>query len=527
MASVSELIGYTGNADLGLGSNASVPVSAAGDLDNINRTAEMLTMANIAQNKVLFDQKIQDRNKMMEAIDSGDIQVKDLLEEDTPYVTEGLNKLDDAWAEMVKKGPNNIDAQRTYKKALRDAQDRVTQAQARFLGDKEQRVAAANETLPRKQQAMMKNLEGWKKKGFWGEVMPYQQTQDLDIPGSILNTAAIITTPYTDPKTLTKGTRSVFDFGKTLESNKVNFLNDVNKRYDQEQLLNAIQSLDPNQFEATITSMNNRIKEYNDTMGFKPGQKEFVEEIKVLVNPQTGQGVIQERLPDFAAKFTLANQKPFTAGTSEFDKDRASFLLGQERNRIAGINAGANAMKARAYSALQNKKLSQMTEDEKQGNKIWSGIIDRIKTQSITGANNKDIVWEGDIVWAADLPKGYTYIGGLDKNGKPIELKPKVTGKTKFYGTRYTGTDGQDVQKDFLRDKYSQYKEGGGKGDYKNYIKDLLKNGIINLELVGENGTADFETAFQTVRALSNRLSTKGEEPVFGTETIETEVKNE
>lgn len=517
MATASELISNSGNANLGL-TNTAIPVTTAKDLDLINQTARDVYINGLNRNQQLFQQKLKERDQLLSAIDSGDLKVGDLLEEDTPFVKEGLEKLDQAFENRIKKGMNDLDAAREYKKALRDAQDRVTQAQGRKVFYDSESGAIGQETLPRKQDARKKNLDGVIKGGFWKDITPYQQTQDLDIQGSILSTAANVTSEFTDPKTFTKGKRTEFDYDKTLQANVNNFLNDANKRYDQSQLVREIQELDPQTFGKTMESMNNRIAEYNKLKGLAPNAAGYVEPIKFDI--VQGRGIVAEKMPDFAAKYTLANQKPFGAIETAFDKDRANFALGQERNRIAGINAGANSMRARAYSALQNKKLSQMTEDEKQGNKIWSGIIDRIKTHPNTDGN--------DVVWYGDLPKGYSYIAGLNQDGKPIELKPKTKGTVKYYETRYKSADGQDIEKDFLKTQYNDYKtlakQKGYKSDeYKEWIKGLIRDGAINLELAGENGTADFETAFQTVRSLSNKLSTKGEEPVFGTESVETE----
>jgi hypothetical protein len=532
MATATDLISNRGDASLGL-SNTAIPVTNSKDLDVINQTARDIYLNNTARNQQLFQRKLQDRDKLLAAIDSGDIPVPDILEEDTPIVKEGLEKLDKAFENRVKKGINDLDAAREYKKALQEAKFRTTQAAARKIFYDQESGAIGKETLPRKQEARKKNLEGVLKAGFYKDIVPYQQTQDLDIEGSILSTGANITEQFSDPKTLTKGKRTVFDYGKTLDNNKNNFLNDVNKRYDQEQLINSIQSLQPKQFQDTIASINNQIAGHNQQKGLIKGQAGYVDPVQVVVDPQTGQGMIQESLPDFAAKFTLANQKPLASIETVFDKDAANYALGKERNRIAGINAGANAMRARTYAAVQQKKLSQMDADEKQGNTIWSGWVDKITTKG--GEPN-------DIVWAGDLPKGYTLIGGLDENGKPIELKPKIKesvdkdGKviatSRYYQTRYKGSDGKDVQKDFLKDQYDDYKKlakdkGYSADVYKDWLKGLIKDGAIEMEVVGENGTANFNTAFQTVRALSNKLSTKGEEPVFGTETVETETINE
>jgi hypothetical protein len=524
---VAELTSYTGNSGLGL-ANASIPVTSAKDLDLINQTSRDVYLNGLNRNQQLFQQKIKERDQLLSAIDSGDIKVGDLLEEDTPLVKEGLDKLDVAFENRIKKGMNDLDAAREYKKALREAQDRVTQAQGRKVFYDSESGAIGQETLPRKQDARKKNLDTVIKGGFWKDITPYQQTQDLDIQGSILSTAANISTPYTDPKTLTKGTRTEFDYGKTLDANVNNFLNDANKRYDQQQLVREIQELDPQTFGKTMESMNSRIAEYNKLKNLMPNTPGYVEPIKFDI--VQGRGIIAEKMPDFSAKYTLANQKPFSSGTSEFDKDRASFALGQERNKIAAQNAGANQLRARTYAALQNKKLSQMEAEEKQSNTIWSGWVEKIKVQ-----NNND-----DIVNPKDLPQGYRLIGGLNKEGKPIELKPlkkdvvkdkkgKVLSSTEYYDTRYK-QDGKELAKADLKKEYDrvmgELKKDGKKSStsYNDFIKNLVRNGVLEMEVIGENGTADFNTAFQTVRALSNKLSTKGEEPVFGSETTETEI---
>jgi hypothetical protein len=508
MATGTEILSYRGDPNLGVGANADIPVNSTKDLDLINQTSRDIYLNGVNRNQQMFQQKIRDRDALLSEIDSGKIKVGDLLEQDAPIVKEGLEKLDEAFENRIKKGINDIDAARAYKKALRDAQDRVTQAQGRKIFYDGEGGEIGKETLPRKQEARKKNLDNVINGGFWKDIQPYQQTQDLDIAGSILSTAANITTEFTDPKTYTKGKRTVFDYEKTLQNNVDNFLNDVNKRYDQDQLLREIQELDAPTFTQSVQSINNQIAEHNKAKGLAPGAKGYVEPVKFTV--ENGKGMIAEKAPDFAAKYTLAHQKPLASTETQFDKERAAFDINKRKLGIAQQNADANTKRANTYSAIQQKKLSQMDNDEKQGNKIWSGLTDRITTYPKGDGN--------DIIWAKDVPAGYTYIGGLDKEGKPIKLKPKKKGSVEFYETKYKGSDGQDLEKNFLKGKFDAYKGGGGKGDYKAYVKELIKNGVVNLEIAGENGTADFETAFQTQRAINNKLSSKGEEPVFGME---------
>jgi len=186
MASVST---YTGNLGLGVGSSPEIPVGANVDLNILNQTGDHLLALNAAKNKDIFDQKVKERDKVLQAIHSGDIKVGDLLEKDTPIVRQGLDKLDQAWGNMIKKGPNDIDAQLEYKKALRDATETVSQAQGRKVFYDQESQALAGESLPRKREARRQNLNNVINGGFWKDLTPYQQTQDLDINGSILSSA--------------------------------------------------------------------------------------------------------------------------------------------------------------------------------------------------------------------------------------------------------------------------------------------------------------------------------------------------
>lgn len=517
---------YTGNAGLGSGSSPDIPVNSVKDLDTINQTARDIYLNSTARNQQLFQQKLRDRDKLLLAIDSGDIKVGDLLDQDAPFVKEGLEKLDQAFENRVKKGINDLDAAREYKKALRDAQDRVTQAQGRKLFYDAESGEIGKETLPRKQEARKKNLEGVIKGGFWKDIQPYQQTQDLDINGSILSTAANVTSEFTDPKTFTKGKRTEFDYGKTLDANVNNFLSDANKRYDQEQLVREIQELDPSTFGKTMESMNARIVEYNKGKNLQPTSPGYVEPIKYDVID--GRGVVAEKMPDFAAKYTLANQKPFGQTETLFDKDRAAFALGQQRNQIAQQNANANTTRARTYAQVQQKKLSELDADEKRVKNFWGDIVGNIKRSTFAkkDASGKYEGVAGDYVFTSDIPTGYQNIAGLDIDGKPIPLIPKNIGGKKGYETRYKTKDGGQLEKDFLMNKFQEYKGAGGKGDYNVYVKSLVNQGVVDMELIGQNGTANFETAFQTARALSNKVGSGKEEPVFS-ETTTTETEEE
>lgn len=394
MATASELISNKGSAGLGTGGNPNIPVGYGKDLDVINDIGRTLTLVDLDQNRRIFEQKVRDRDRTLAAVDSGSIKVGDILEEDQPIVKEGLDNLDTVWAEWAK-NPNSIEAQVKYKKALRDAQDRVTQANARFLGDRVQKSEIANDSLPRTRQARANNLQSWKK-NFWGEVMPYQQQQDLDIPGSILSTAATTTTEFTDPSTFTKGKRTEFDYGKTYDANLNNYLNDVNKAYDQRQLVNALQALDPQEFTEKIDAINGRIKEYNTMKGLIPGADGYVDEVKVEYDPATGRGIINERLPDFSAKFTLANQKPFGGISTELDRGALDIARQKEIERhnkaLEALQRGRLSLNERQFNFQAQKAgaTQQMAESAK---KYAESLFSKLKGL----ANEDGIIPKGSL----------------------------------------------------------------------------------------------------------------------------------
>lgn len=371
MATGNEILSYQGNA--GLGSNSNIPVAIPADLSAINRTTDMLLGNNLARNKYLFDLKKKQQDQLYEAINSGQIKVGAHLDEDRPKIKDALDAVDKAFFERVEGGGNNIDKEVAYNKALQNANDVVTKAQARKHFYDTENVALSQETLPRKQSARKQNLDNFLKQDFWANETPYQQTQDLDVNGSILSTAANISQQFTDPKNpLMKGTRTVFDYDKTLLSNKDNFLNDANKRYDQQQLISSIQALPPQQFTETIGLYNDRINEYNKLKGLDPNSQGYVAPIEFEVNPQTNKAMIKESMPDFAAKFTLAHQKPFGSTTTEFDSKYGAYLQGQQR-------LGETARHNRVLEGIQWKKIDNADEDNVYGaNSVLNEAVDII-----------------------------------------------------------------------------------------------------------------------------------------------------
>lgn len=503
------LLNYRGDAGLGLGANASIPVTTPKELDVINQTARDIYLTGVQRNQQLFQQKIKDRDELLKAIDSGDIKVGQLLEKDTPIVKEGLDNLDKAWAQRMKRGVNDIDAQLAYNKAKRDAQDRVTQAQARKVFFDQEQGALSKETLGRKQDARKKNLNDVIDGGFWKNLTPYQQTQDFDFD-PINAYAKPVTTEFTDPKNpLIKGKKTIYDYNQVQGQAQKDFLENNDRREDQIGLLGSFQQLPPEKLAPAVDAIQKRLQEYNKQRGFIEGQPGYVE-LNVAKGPN-GEVMINENVPDFAAKWALANQPNYVSQTSEFDSKLGAYKLGEDRNRIAQQNANSNSTRARTYAQLQQKKLSQLTNNEKLGLGIWGKVISKVKSTKTGGGEDLDVVFSGD------LPSGYKNINGLDPKGLPIPLKPFKNARGQEYFTnKYYGDNGSEID---LKAQYNQYKASGGKGSYDELRSKLLKSGKINLEIKGANGSADINSALEAGRAYNNKIGAGSEPGVYQQET--------
>lgn len=535
MATVTE---YRGDAGLGL-SDVDIPVNSNKDLDLINQTSRDIYLNNTARNQQMFQQKLRDRDQLLSAIDSGDIKVPDLLDQDMPIVKEGLEKLDQAYENRIKKGINDLDAAREYKKALRDAQDRVTQATGRKIFYDSEGGEIGKETLPRKQSARKKNLDSVINGGFWKDIQPYQQTQDLDINGSILSTAANITEQFNDPNNpLIKGKRTMFDFGKTLDTNTDNFLNDANKRYDQQQLMEAIQALDPKAFTDNIKAMNSRIAEYNKLKGLVPGKQGFVEEVKFEINPQTGQPMIQERAPDFAAKYTLSRQKPFGSAETVFDDKMGAFLINKQKADTDAFykRAMANAagVKARAYSDNVKQQMALRKTQQEQDtflDELWTRNFTNQK--SLISSRENGSFYLKDIKADESLPI-YTIENGAPKQLIPIGAKPvygkdgdgksinEGTGKVLYYeGGHFEpqyNMNGKQIPAQDITNIYNNMKKQQGSkwsGSFDDFLKTAINNGKLRVTLKGANGTSDEELSRAAQQLISNKGTKKGQPGVF------------
>lgn len=529
MATAQDFLSYTGNAGLGLGSSPEIPISNPKDLDFVNQNLRDIALQDHQNNLLKYKQKIDERDKLYESLQNGQIKVGDTLERDLPTVNSALDQQTQAFQDWMNKGYGDIQGAVNYRRATQKANEVVTQAQARkVFFDKENNRGFL---LPKFQQDRTDHLQG-QLGNFWGDLTPYEPTSTLDVV-AIQKFTQPFQTEVTDPnRPLEKGKRTYFSYNNALKNATDSFLTPEGS-YNLSQLHDTLQSMPPLDLYNKVKGINSELARYNQQRRLVQGDPDFATPIQAVPqydgqNNLTGLA-LNEPLDKLAAKFSLAGQPQYQNDNWELDKSKQEQVqlgINKENAESNRIRANAAAQRASAYARLQGLKSKKMTDEEKRVKGFWDDIVNKVNDYKLSDGTKDDMVLIGNV------PAGYQNIAGLDKDGKPIKLEPLTRGsdgRTKYYDTKYYGgKDGQELQKDFLKNKYNDYKSAGGNANYGDYLKQLIKSGVVDLELVGKNGTANFNTALQTAQSISNKVTKKGEEPLFqGQEEQTTDEENQ
>lgn len=414
MATGNEILQYQGNPLAGSGANVGIPVSSPDQLTAVQTAGRDATLFNIDQQNRLFQQKIKDHAQLLNLINSGDIKVGNTLDSDRPIVKQALDELDTAFYNRSKKGFNDIDATVAYNKALRKAQDVATQAQTRFVVDKQDQTAAAS-ALPEEKQSILDNLNKYKS-GFWNDYVPPVKAITIDHPGmtssitrdTLVPNAGISSQPGLTHRFTTRtnkdGTTTTWDTvsnkpvsvaqqkiiaaqnnqpgntaqgglslfttipGKFYDYNKM-LANASDDFHDEKQRLNQVKYMDfilnqspPAQQKAILDQANLRFDTYNKQRGLNPGDPGYVEPIGIVVDPNGQRHAADQNgrtlsIPEFNAKMALASISGDYVEKDKLsvDKDAATYLLGKQKadtdEFYKKAMAANGAIRANAYAA--------------------------------------------------------------------------------------------------------------------------------------------------------------------------------
>lgn len=403
----SELLNYTGTAELGAGSGAAVV--GTGDNNVINQTNRDLMMINHENNVMKWQQKQKDREKELAAIDAGQVQTGEILPQDRKIVEGEQKKADDAYYKMITITDKGSDAYKKaaidYQSQLKKTKDAAVWGQYRFLGRTKLLQDKAGLSLKEDQDKVQSHIDEEDKQDFYnGQYAPYQKSLDYDAdkiindgwegvnptPSATTNRQTVKTSPdgkqtVTDTKTTAplkgaKGaaavpvtgedvstsiikkddgkvyqvTQSKIDFDNIRRNQLAKYTEGAGSFENQKLHLEAVQSLPDAQYEEYANHIITRAADYDNDKQLEPGDPDYIDvkslASKLGIDPTTAKRIPGSKImlttPDFAAYTALAGYNgSYAPKTETFLKDESEFDLKKGLNdaNIFYKNAIGNA----------------------------------------------------------------------------------------------------------------------------------------------------------------------------------------
>lgn len=549
MASAQDFLSYTGNAGLGLGTNAGVPVAYPKELDFANQNLRDAALWDHQNNILKYKQAIDDRDNLYKALQDGTVKVGATLEQDLPTVRKALDEQTQAYFDWMKKGYGDIDGAMNYKKATQNANEVVTQAQARKIFYDKQNQDNEKELVPEIKNARTANTQ--KVLGdFWGNLDPYQPTATLD-------TDAI--EKFVQPKTiqipddgkhpLATGKRTYLSYDDTVKNAGASFLTPQGS-YNLTKLHDVLQSMQPLDLYNRVKEINSGLAKYNQDRGLKEGDPDYAAPIQAVPQKDDQGNLVgidmNEPLDKLAAKFSLAGRANYQTDTWELDKSKQALanlqILKEKADSDAFYKhamAGAAQTKAKAYAANLHQQMSyRKTQADKDQylDELWNKNL--YEQKSLTTPDNKNQF--GGIKADESLPI-YTIKDGKATQLMPIDAKPRYDQENKdgtpkkgakflyYEGGHYDQEylmNGKSMSPQQIANLYQDFKKANGKnwnGSLDDFVKEAIKANKFEVKLKGSNGTSDRMMSRAAQQLISNKATGKGEMGVFSTENPPTD----
>lgn len=522
---------YTGNAGLGLGSNASIP-APVGDkaLDILNNTVRDIMLLDNQKNIQLFQQKVKDRDNLNNLILSNQVATGDILPEYQPHFDEAKKRVEDVFRQW-KGNQNDVEGYRKYQGAVQDLKDVAAHAQVNTHQLRQLEAEKAQQTLPGEISKYQTWIDRQKKQDFWTPITPYQKLHDFAIDDIL---------KFAQPKTRSvQGGKdpfgyfdeSYFDYNDILKNARNAYVNDREAADSVDQFYDKLQQYNPQQLNLALDAIDQKIDQYNKERGT------VIPKVNRQVDQQ-GRPIIGDSKIEFAAKYALANQSAFSTKTPKFNKDIAKYNLDKDKLALQAKRLGIDAAKAGAYIRNLNAKTKKFVEDQQaQGTNVaqqYEDFINGIQPQSLKITQSNGASERQDIVFTDKLPQGYQFINGpimaTDKKGVPTgkitvgQLKPFIAKNNKrpYYIPKYVNSaTGEELttNSDFVKQTFQNWKGQRYKGNVNDMLKTLMKNGGVELILQGANGAANYTSMSQSAKALNAIGTTKGEENIMNPPT--------
>lgn len=184
MASASELVSNRGDANLSVGSNNAIPIITPPERSGFNAMQEVsnrMMLQNHANNVMLFQQKLRDRDELYNQLQKGQIVVGDIEPKDKPAWEEAKKQQTEAFYNMAQNGGiANKEAYRKYIEATTSLSETATHLQARKVGLDQYKKDIATEPIQAKKEELIKQRDKQLEKPSNAMIDPFQRSLDFD-----------------------------------------------------------------------------------------------------------------------------------------------------------------------------------------------------------------------------------------------------------------------------------------------------------------------------------------------------------
>jgi hypothetical protein len=553
---MAEIESYTGNAGLGLGSNPGMPLGGPNDnLKVIQDTGRDIMLLDADRNTKLFGQKIKDRDQLTQLILDNKVSTKNIDESYLPEFLKVKKKTEDAYNEWGGNF-NDIKGYKKYQDTVGELQDYAAHSQTNTAVLTQLKKERAAETLPWKQKSLDQWIEqesGKTKKDPWAVVDPYHQLFSFSLD-PILKTYTTKTTSVSSPDGLWKQDVTTADYPATLKKANIDYLANDKEAEDQREWLNQYDNYDEPQKKRSVNAINSQLEKYNASLGLTQGMDGYAEPVQMVMGPDNKLH-IKESPATFAAKYALSNQSQYiNPGERKFQKDFGAYQKGLMDEGIKKAKLGVdwfNAETRRGALTLKQRAAENMTDDQKSFSQTYDNIAQAIQ---LPEPSSYKLMGGGDkfSLNIKDIPQGATYLQGIGANGQPLQLLPKgvdfsksskdpgivrdksgnvlgYKGENGHYDTNYfvpagTVIGNKKVAKDIQlspKELYKLYDNSGYNGSFKDFVNDKFKGHEIDYKIEGSNGTADRVSSYVSQKALSNKLTKKGQESPYAADELD------
>lgn len=204
-----DILNIKPDAEMGLAQDTSIPVPAVA-LDQTNKANDDLRLYDHQINLMKYQQKIKDRDRLLEGLEAGQVAVGDIEPEDKKYFDEAEQRAQKAF--LAVKEDTDGKRYQEWLAAQQDLKDEANILQLRRAQLQKLRTELAGTISPSEKKAREKHLAEQKAKNPHETITPFQKslTIDLDKTLSELQTGALISDDG-EPVNLPKKTTTIKD----------------------------------------------------------------------------------------------------------------------------------------------------------------------------------------------------------------------------------------------------------------------------------------------------------------------------